>query len=395
MITFDEALALVIEVARPLGSETVPLAQAAGRVLAQPQRARSDAPLSAVSTMDGYAVREADVASGPTRLSIVGRSYPGKPFPGRIGEGECARVFTGAALPQGADRVVIQEEVRCEGDVAVLDGAAKGARYVRAGGSDFKAGETVVEAGARLTPLALVGAAAADVAEVEAYVRPRVAILTNGDELAAPGEASEREGAVPDSVSIGLCAFVGAWGGEAVQTFRVKDDAEALTGAAEAALEAADVVVIAGGASVGERDLAKAAFEPSGLELVFSKVAIRPGKPVWLGRAKGRLVLGLPGNPTSALVTARLFLAPLLAGLGGADAQQAVRWEEARLSADLEATGERETFYRARRLDGGVSVLPNQDSGAQKTLALTDVLIRRFVRAPAAKAGETVLVLPA
>jgi molybdopterin molybdotransferase len=393
MISFDEACALLFEAVRPLGSETVPLSEAAWRIAATPQRARSDAPLTSVSTMDGYAVREEDLAGAPVRLEIAGESLPGRGFFGPIGPGQCARVFTGAAVPDGCNRVVMQEVVRRDVGFAVFEKAASGPRFVRVGGSDFRAGEAVVEAGTRLTPFALVAAAAADVAAVQAYVRPQVSVLTNGDELAEPGEAYGIPGAVPDSVSLALAAFVEEWGGRTVQMRRLKDEASGFAQAAEQALGEADLVVVAGGASVGERDLAKAAFAASGLELVFSQVAIKPGRPVWLGRAHGRWVLGLPGNPTSALVTARLFLAPLLCGLAGADMGAALRWEEARLADGLEATGDRETFYRARREADGVRILPNQDSGAQKTLASTDRLVRRSPGSAPAEAGEAVSAL--
>jgi molybdopterin molybdotransferase len=393
VIGFDEAVALLTPLARPLGVESVALAQARGRVLAAPVRAESDSPLTTVSSMDGWAVREENLAMLPARLRIVGESRPGRAFFGPLADGECARVFTGAAVPDGCNRVVVQEVVQRDGDRAVFDQAAQGSRFIRQGGSDFRAGETLLDAGARLTPQALVAAAAADIAKVETVRPPQILVLATGDELAEPGQARKRTGAIPDSASLGVAALAQAWGAEVLGRERLTDDLDVMVPAAHVALDRADVVVVIGGASVGERDFARAMFEPAGLELVFSKVAIKPGKPVWLGRVEARLVLGLPGNPTSALVTARLFLAPLLAGLSGRNPAEALDWRPAPLAAPLPATDERETFFRAAFGPDGVAPLSDQDSGAQKTLAQARRLIRRRAGAAAAQPGETVETL--
>lgn len=393
MIGFDEALARLAEVARPLDRERVPLAQAHRRVLAQAVIAGLDAPETDTSAMDGYAVREADVATLPARLRIVGESFAGTPFDGVVGPGQCARIFTGAALPAGADRVIIQEIVRRDGDVAVFGHALGGGRHVRPRGSDFRRGDRVLEAGRRLDPRAMVAAAGADAAEVEVWTRPEVIVLGTGDELAEPGQAAGRPGAIPESVSFGVVGMARDHGAEVIARLRLPDEPAALEAAAAEALARADLVVVTGGASVGEKDYARSMFAASGLELVFSKVAIKPGKPVWLGRAAGRLVLGLPGNPTSALVTARLFLAPLLAGLAGEAPDSALAWRPAPLAGELPPCGERETFHRAGWTTAGVVPIGNQDSSAQKALAAADVLIRRRPGDPAAGAGDTVWTL--
>lgn len=393
MISFDEAFALLNEVARPLGRERVPVDQASGRVLVEPVIAAVDSPPRDCSSMDGYAVREADLAVLPAQLVLAGESFPGRGFQGRVEPGQCVRIFTGAPVPAGADRVIIQEEVRREGNLAAFEVEPGEARHIRQSGSDFTHGETLVPAGRRLDARALIAAGAADADKVVVWQRPRVALVTTGDELVEPGKARSQIGTIPESVSLGVAALVERCGATVSQRLRLADDLPRLEKAAAGLLANADLVVVTGGASVGERDYAKAMFAPSGLELIFSKVAIKPGKPVWLGRAAGALVIGLPGNPTSALVTARLFLAPLLAGLGGREPASAMQWRRGALISALEECSARETFVRATAEGPGVLPLPNQDSGAQKTLVDADLLIRRRPQAPAALAGDEVEVI--
>jgi molybdopterin molybdotransferase len=388
MISFDEAVRRVTEVARPIGPESVPIAEAAGRVLAAPVVATIDSPPADCSAMDGYAVREADL---PGRLRRIGESFAGAGFDAAVEPGTCVRIFTGAPVPAGADRIVVQEVAVRDGDAVTIADAAGPARHIRRRGSDFRAGDRLLEAGRRLDPRALVAAAAADVAEVETWRRPGVLVLGTGDELAPPGEARGRPGAIPDSVSVGVAAFAELWGGRSLGSRLLADDLPAMERAAGEALEQADLVVVTGGASVGEKDFAKAMFAPHGLDLIFSKVAIKPGKPVWLGRAGGRLVLGLPGNPTSAMVTARLLLAPLVAGLAGRAG--ALLWRRLALAEPLPACGDRETFHRARLGEAGAVPLANQDSGAQKALAEADLLLRSRPHDPPRGVGEEVEVL--
>lgn len=393
MIGFDEAFALIEAAASPLGAESVALADAHGRVLAAPVVAGLDAPASDTSAMDGYAVREAEVVALPARLRVVGESFAGRGFEGRIGPGECVRIFTGAPVPEGADRVVIQEIVRRDGDMALFGRASAGERFVRAIGSDFRAGDVLLQPGRRLDARAMVAAAAADRATVEVWRRPRVIVLGTGDELAEPGTAAHTPGSIPDSVSLGVAALIVQYGGEVIGRRRQTDDPASLEAAAGAALDEADLVVVTGGASVGERDHARAMFGPAGLALIIDRVAIKPGKPVWLGRAGGKLVLGLPGNPTSAMVTGRLFLAPLLAGLSGEAAGRAADWRPARLGAALGPCGDRETFHRAAWREGRAHPLADQNSGAQMALAAADLLIRRRPGEPQAATGDEVETL--
>ncbi|HYZ61978.1 MAG TPA: molybdopterin molybdotransferase MoeA [Acetobacteraceae bacterium] len=391
MISFDEAVALVCETARPLGRETVPLAQAHGRVLARDVIAQVSSPPADSSAMDGYALRERGLATLPAAFRIVGESFPGRGFTGRVEPGTAVRIFTGAPVPAGADRVVIQENVRREGDVAIVDEAGSGPN-IRLAGSDFAAGEVLVDAGALLGPRALVAAAAADLSEVEVWRRPRLRLLATGDELAEPGTVRARPEAIPESVSFGVMALAREWGAEPLGRLRMADDLALMQPEARAALEDADLVVVTGGASVGERDFARAMFGEA-LELVFSKVAMKPGKPVWLGRIGEVLVMGLPGNPTSALVTARLLLAPLLMGLTGGEPRLALGWQTARLLEPIGPAGDRETFSRGVWDGDGVRLPLNQDSGAQKTLAKAEILVRRPAGEQSFGAGDTVQVI--
>ncbi|PWG01738.1 gephyrin-like molybdotransferase Glp [Sphingosinicella humi] len=392
MIDFDEAFALVVRAARPLGTETIALADARGRLLAAPVVAMMDAPPADVSAMDGYAVRERDLKAGGS-LRLVGSSWPGSGFGGAIGTGECARIFTGAPLPAGADRVVIQEIVDRADDQVRVRGPVGSGRHVRPRGSDFRTGDRLLEPGLRLDHRSLVAAAGADVAEVQVWRRPRVAILGTGDELEEPGQARHTPGRIPESVSLGVAALAEQWGAAVMGRRRLRDEPDAMKEAAETALSEADLVVMTGGASVGEKDFAKPVFASLGMEIIFSKVAIKPGKPVWLGRVGDRLVMGLPGNPTSALVTARLLLVPLVAGLGGREDESALHWRAAPLTDALPACGDRETFVRARWTGERVQPLSNQDSGAQRALAEADLLIRRRPGTAALVAGDMVDVI--
>ena len=393
MISFDEAVGIIADAARPSGSESIAFDAAGGRVLAAPVIAMIDSPRADVSAMDGFAVRDSDLGEYPVSLSVRGESLPGLGYDGALEPGDCVRIFTGAPLPTGADRIVIQEQVRREGERAVIDAPPGSAIWVRPRGQDFEAGDLVLPAGRNVDPAALIAAGGADCASVEAYMRPRVAVLSTGDELVDPGKARDRALAVPDSASLGAAALACQWGARLVHRARVRDDLATLEAAARQAGAIADVIVVTGGASVGEHDFAKAMFAPLGLALLFSKVAIRPGKPAWFGRIGDVLVMGLPGNPTSALVTARLLLAPLLAAMTGRSIADALQWEPARLAAPLAACDARETFHRAQLDRGEVTPLSFQESHAQKALAEANVLVRQTANSPQLAAGEQVELL--
>lgn len=395
MISYDEALATVTAAARPLGREKVTLAAAHGRVLAEPVLAAIGSPRADVSVMDGYAVREADLHAP---LVVVGQAFPGAGFDGVLEPGQCVRIFTGAPVPARADRVVVQEIAHREGDRVSLSEPPGPLRFIRRRGSDFATGDALLPTGRRLDARALVAASAADQDHVTVWRHPRLYILATGDELVEPGTAWTDAATVPDSISHAIAAMAGEHGARLVGRRLLPDDPATIGAAAEAALAEADLVVVTGGASVGEKDHAKDVFAALGLDLLFSKVAMKPGRPVWLGSAGQTLagqtlVLGLPGNPTSALVTARLLMAPMLDGMGGGGRMESLRWRSARLAAPIPACGDRETFVRGRWSDGQVMPASNQDSGAQAVLAASDLLIRQPVHSPARAAGETVRVI--
>lgn len=389
MIGFEEAFGRVIKIAQPLEREVVPIALAHGRVLAESVTARFAMPRTDVSAMDGYAVRDADIGVAPFSLPISGEAFAGTPLGGPLPPGTAFRVFTGAPVPAGATRIIIQEDVERAGDVAHILRAPGASGNIRAAGSDFRDGEILVAAGTVLDWRSMTAVAAADRADVDVYRTPRVVIIATGDELAPPGTAFQRPGAIPESVSIGIAAFVGAHGGKVIRTRRLPDDPVVLAPEAASALADADLVIIIGGASVGDKDYTRRIFGAP-LDYVFPKVAIKPGKPVFLAHVGNRLVIGLPGNPTSALVTARLFLAPLLAGLSGKDAASTVQFARGSCVDALPACGDRESFLRARRSAAGLVLADSQDSGSQRSLATSDALLRRAVGAPALEAGAEV-----
>lgn len=391
MIGFDEAISRLTGVASPLGTETIALSQAAGRRLAADVTARLDSPRRAVSAMDGYAVRSADLTGG-LPLKVIGESYPGNPFGQEITDGTCVRIFTGAAMPAGADRVVMQENtVREGGHVRVSEQG--GGSHIRTAGSDFRTGAVLLAAGRRLDARALVAAAAGDTDQLKVFRRPSVFVLATGDELTEPGKAAATTDAIPDSLSHALTAFIGAWDGVSIGQVRIADDRDVLEAAARQALMSADVVVVTGGASVGEKDFARDMFGFADPQEVFSKVAIKPGKPVWLSTVGDGFVLGLPGNPTSAMVTARLFLAPLLSRLAGGDPGAALDWMERSLTTGIGPNGGRESFHRARLVGGRAEPLGTHDSGAQAALASADLLVRQAADDTGFEAGGTVRTL--
>ncbi len=375
MISFDEATAVIRAIALPLDPETVPVDSALWRILAEPVVARVTSPSTDTSAMDGYAVRNLDVQTTPVSLQVIGKSFAGSGYGSGVGQGQAVRIFTGAPIPTGADRVIMQELVTQVGTTATLNLPPGSGWHIRDAGSDFRKGDQLLPANISLNPRALLVCAAADYAQVRVWRKPKLVILSTGDELVPSGTATQFPGHIPDSVSIGVAALTEQWGGQMVYRQCIADELTLLKAAAAEALTAADVIIVTGGASVGERDYAKTMFEDTGLNLLFNKVAIKPGKPVWMGTVGSTFIIGLPGNPTSAMVTARLFLAPLLAALTGAGYATAQRWRSIGLGMPLGKTGERETFVRAKEEGGLAHPFNNQDSSAQKTLFLSNLLI--------------------
>lgn len=393
MISFEAAIELIRSVAAPLKSETILLSEAIGRVLAAPVVAKIDSPRTDVSSMDGFAVRSVDLAKLPARLKVVGQSFAGGALNKVVAQGTCARIFTGAPVPEGADHIVIQEDVERDGELAIINVYEPATTFIRRRASDFRAGDELLPKGKRLDPRAMVAAAGGDARSIEVYRRPRLRVVSTGDELVEPGFARETADAIPESISLGVTALAEQHGATCIDRIRLHDDLASMKAAAEAACKDTDLIVVTGGASVGERDFAKDMFKPLGLELIFSRVAMKPGKPVWFGKVGNQLVLGLPGNPTSALVTARILMVPLLSIMQGLEFGSALGWRHAPLASDLERCGDRETFHRAVLLDGAVEVLSFSDSGAQKALADATILVRQAAHSPALERGTLVEVI--
>ncbi len=389
-----EALARMLAAVRPLESEGVPLGEALGRALAQDVEARRDQPPFDASAMDGWAVRRADALDAETSLTIIGESAAGRGLDRRVGAGEAARIFTGAPLPEGADCVVIQENAKRDGDVVRLGPLEAAPSHVRPRGGDFAAGERLLPKGVRLDPWRISLAAAAGLGRIEVARRPRAAILSTGDEI-VPAGGPVGPWAIWNSGGPALQALCRTWGAAAVQ-LAPAGDSEAEIAAAAAGAEA-DLLVVIGGASVGEHDLVKPALKRLGLELFVEGVAMRPGKPSWFGRlGDGRLVLGAPGNPASALVCAELFLRPILFALQGLDPSQPRL--RARLAEPMPANGPREHYLRAELAnpeDGTLEArpFPDQDSSLVGVFARADALIRRPAGAPAVAAEAVVEVI--
>jgi len=396
-LSIEDARARMLAQVAPLGAESVPIEQAHGRVLAEAIDAWRDQPPFRSSAMDGWAIRCADAAEAVT-LDIVGESAAGRGYDGVLGPGQAVRIFTGAAVPEGADAVVIQEEAERDGDRVRL-GPALAGDNIRAQGGDFRAGQRLLEAGTRLDPWRLSLAAAAGCAAFSVARRPRVAVLCTGEELVRP-PVQPGPWQIYESGSLALCALVDSWGGTARRLAAARDEQQAVIDAVSG-LDA-DLIVTVGGASVGDYDLVKPALTQLGLQLVVQTVNIRHGKPTWSGRlgpdekGGGRVVLGLPGNPASALVCAELFLKPLVRAMLGADPEP--RFVKARMAAPLRANGPRDHLLRVvleHGDDGVLTVRPlaDQDSSLVTVFAQADGLMRRPAGSPAEPAGALVDVL--
>lgn len=392
LLTVEDARARMTAPFAPGPAETVVLADAIGRVLAEPVTASRDQPPYDASAMDGWAVRSVDLAAGQP-LRVLGESAAGHPYEGWLEAGGAVRVFTGAAVPTGADRVVIQEEAVREGDHVRF--AAEGdTPHLRRQGGDFRAGQVLLEAGVRIDPWRLALAASSGRGTLAVAPRPRIALLSTGEEIVEAGSAATTH-QIFESNGPALTARARAWGADPVRLKPARDDEAAIAEAVRSA--PADLIVTIGGASVGDHDLVKPALARLGLDLLVASVAVRPGKPTWFGRlADGRHVLGLPGNPASALVCAELFLRPLLFTWQGADPTFPLR--PVRLAAPLAATGPREHWMRARlthALDGAAvaELFPDQDSSLVAVFAAADALVRRRAGAPAMEAGAVVEAL--
>lgn len=394
LIPVEEARARILEKVKPLPAETVPLDKALGRVLAKPVKALRDQPPFDGSAMDGYAVIAADVADVPATLKLIGTSAAGHGFRGTVKRGGCVRIFTGAPMPKGADSVVIQENVVASGkDITVLQ-PVRPQQNVRAAGLDFRRGDLLLPAGLTLGARDIGLAAAANTSQIGVRRLPNIMLFATGDELIAPGGLPSRDQIV-SSNSHAIAAMAQRLVTHVTNLGIVPDSLKA-TERAIARAAKADILVTTGGASVGDHDYVQEALRNSGVKIDFWKIAMRPGKPFMYGRRKGQHVLGLPGNPVSALVCARLFLKPLIDALLGLPVSDDL--VEARLASPMKENDTRQDYVRATLTetpDGLRTVTPynKQDSSMQRTFREAHALIVRPPHAPPASAGDVVKIL--
>lgn len=396
LLPVADALGRVLEGAEALPPEQVKLDHAHGRVLAEDLAAQRTQPPAAVSAMDGYAVRAADIADAPVTLRLIGEVAAGHPFDGEVKAGHAARIFTGGVMPTGADTVIIQELTTREGDSVTMQKPADKGRNVRARGIDFAQGEVLLRKGRMLTDRDLMLAAAMNHASLLVHRRPKLAVIGTGDELVRPG-AHPGTGEIVYSNGYAIMALARAAGADVADFGICRDRIDDIAAVVRQARDwHADLLVTSGGASVGEHDLVQKALAAEGLDLSFWRVAMRPGRPMMHGRLGAMHVLGVPGNPVSAYVCAFLFLVPLIARLTGrADFEQ--RPQPARLGRDLPANDERTDYLRAvltHDPDGPVATpLPAQDSSLTAPLAMADCLLIREPYAPAAGTGSPCVIL--
>ncbi len=390
MISVSEALERLFSLVRTMPSEVVPLAQASGRVMVAEAVATRTQPPFPASAMDGYAVRATEAATGQV-LDVIGESAAGHRFTGVLGPGQAVRIFTGAPVPEGADAILIQENAdRAQGNITVREAPDAGA-YVRPAGGDFSAGETLT-APRRLSPRDIALLAAMNVAEVVVSRRPVVALIPTGDELVLPGETPGPDQIV-SSNNFGLAAMLSAIGA-LPRLCPIARDNRASLEAALANAEGADMLITLGGASVGNHDLVAEIYGNQGLTLDFYKIAMRPGKPLMAGQIDDMTMIGLPGNPVSAMVCGEIFVRPAVDAMLGLPARpRATRI--AKLAHDLAANGPREHYMRAVVSDDhGCHVFENQDSSLVATLAKANALVVRSPRAAILPAGSDVSYIP-
>ncbi len=397
MISVDEALARITAAMPAMPVEQVALADGLGRVLAEDVAARRTQPPAAVSAMDGYAVRAADVGDLPATLEVVGAAPAGEAFEGTVEAGQAVRIFTGGPVPDGADAIVIQENTTAAGGtVTVTEGTTTPGSYVRPAGLDFKQGETLLTAGRALTARDVGLCAAMNVPWLKVRRKPLIALLATGDEVVMPGDPIGPHQIV-SSNGLALASFVAAEGGRTIDLGISPDSRDALKAMAAGA-RGADMLVTTGGASVGDHDIVRSVLGEAGLELDFWRIAMRPGKPLIFGRIGDTTILGLPGNPVSATVCALIYLGPairamlgLRGGAGGA--------ASAVLGRDLGVNDERQDYLRSTLAPGAdgtwvATPFEAQDSSMFATLAHADCLVVRAPHAPAARAGEVVTIVP-
>ncbi|QTD56083.1 molybdopterin molybdotransferase MoeA [Parasphingorhabdus cellanae] len=386
LLPLEEAQKRLIAMAQRSPSETIPVGEANGRYLAEDLIAKRSQPAADMSAMDGYAIAFDDRA-GPWQL--VGECKAGSPPCPPIQAGQAARIFTGALLPEGADTVVMQENVKSDGaKIQLIDDPSpvKG-RHVRHAGGDFKAGDVALKAGLQLNPAALGHAVIAGAGHLSVGGTPKIAVLSTGDELVAPGDDTEAH-QIPASNDVMIAAMLDQLPAKSRSISRIKDDMDSLCAALESA-EDCDIIVTIGGASVGDHDLVAPAFNRLGGHTDFWKIAMKPGKPLMAGKLGSSLVVALPGNPGSAFVTATLFLVPLIRYLAGAEDYMPVM-QSATSSSMLPATSQRAEFLRAKVDGSGITAFDSQDSAKLSILAAANALLYRPAHSPEQQKGAEV-----
>lgn len=395
MIAVGEARARILSALSRLGSETIAIGDAAGRVLSADVIAARSHPAADLSAMDGYAVRGCDVAQAPATLSMIGEAPAGGRFVGHVGEGEAVRILTGGILPDGADTIIIQENVRRDGARVIVSEPGMPGKHIRRAGMDFAAGNLLVPAGEVLSPAQVSLIAAGNISHVAVSARPRIATLATGDEIVAPGAASSISHMVGSS-GIALSHLVQMAGGTVIDLGTARDDINDIRARVSGA-PAFDLLVTLGGASVGDHDLVKPALEGLGFQADFWKIAMRPGKPLSFGRLGAAHVLGIPGNPVSAYVCTILFLQPAIRAMQGAR-QTGPLVLKARLQVPMGANDSREDYVRGvvtQGADGVLVATPHrlQDSSALLPLARSNALLIRPPHAPIAAEGTLIDVI--
>ena len=393
MISVEEARGVIRQTLTPLGAETSPLETAAGRVLAEPVIAQITQPPFTASAMDGYAVRIADAGAVGARLRVIGESAAGQRYTGDLEQGCAVRIFTGAPLPPGADHVVIQENTARDGETVILSTAQTEPSNIRAAGIDFGKGEVLAAKGEKLSPAMLGLAAAGGNSTVAVRKAPRIALIANGDELVSPGDKMGPDDIIC-SVPYALAPMIRQWGGAPTFLGIAKDDPESIRAIAEKALDY-DLIAPIGGASVGDKDFMRSVFKELGYKPAFEKVRVKPGKPTWFGAVGKTHVLGLPGNPASAIVVSILFLKTAVESLLALNAPSDAPFVAARTTRRLPPNGPRETYLRASMdisADGALCVTPfdRQDSSLLSVMAKAEALIRRKTDAPETPDGAMV-----
>lgn len=387
MISVDTALEHLLDLVSPLGVEEVPLAQAAGRVLAQDVTARREQPPFAASAMDGYAVNKAEVELH-AMFKVIGESAAGHRFDGRVGPGQAVRIFTGAPVPEGASFVVIQEDVDRKGDlITILD--QPGGHNIRPAGGDFKIGD-VMSAPKRLASADVALLASMNIPHVPVRRKPVIALISTGDELVMPGETPGPDQIIASN-TFGLKALLENLGASVRILPIARDEKPALEATFNLA-KGADLVVTIGGASVGDHDLVGQVAQDLGMEQSFYKVAMRPGKPLMGGRMRDAAMIGLPGNPVSAMVCGHVFLKPVVERMLGLP--DATTIKSARLLQPLGENGPRAHYMRAVLTADGITACNNQDSALLSVLADANALLLRAPHDPARTVGADVSYMP-